>query len=100
MLEITTEVNGTEVLIHVGGRMDTASSPQLSKEIEKIIDTADKLILDIEKVEYVSSSGLRVFLATDQKMRTKGGELNVTNVPKPVMGVFEMTGFSNALTIV
>ena len=100
MLDITTEVNGTEVVIYVGGRMDIASSPQLSEEIDKVIGSADKIILDIGKVEYVCSAGLRVFLATDKKMIDKGGELNMRNIPKQVMSVFEMTGFSDALTII
>lgn len=100
MLEVTSEVNGTEGLICVKGRMDTKSSPQLTEEINKIIDSLDKLILDIAEVEYVSSSGLRVFLAADKKMIAKGGEMNVKNVPKPVMDVFDMTGFSDALTII
>ncbi len=48
----------------------------------------------------VCSAGLRVFLAADKKMLDKGGELNMRNIPKSVMGVFEMTGFSDALTII
>ncbi len=99
MLDIKTEVNGSEVIIYVDGRLDTVTSPQLMEEIEKIIPSADKIILDIEKIEYVSSAGLRVFLAADNNMRKKDGELNMRNVPGPVMDVFEMTGFSNALNI-
>ena len=99
MLDIKTEVNGSEVDIFVGGRMDTASSPQLSEEIDKVIGSADKIILDIGDVEYVCSAGLRVFLATDKNMRDKGGELYMRNISKPVMEVFEMTGFSDALMI-
>ncbi len=99
MLDIKTEVNGSEVIIYVDGRLDTVTSPQLMEEIEKIIPSADKIILDIEKIEYVSSAGLRVFLAADNNMRKKDGELNMRNVPGSVMDVFEMTGFSNALNI-
>ena len=99
MLDIKTEVNGSEVIIYVDGRLDTLTSPQLTEEIDKIMPSVDKIILDIEKVEYVSSAGLRVFLAADNNMREKGGELNMRNVPGPVMDVFEMTGFSSALNI-
>ena len=98
MLNITTEVNGTEVVIYVEGRMDTATSPQLQAEVDKHIASADKIILDIAKLEYVSSAGLRVFLTTDQGMLDKGGELNLKNVPKAIMDVFEMTGFSPSLS--
>ena len=100
MLDIKTEVNGSEVIIYVDGRLDTLTSPQLTEEIDKIMPSVDKIILDIEKVEYVSSAGLRVLLAADNNMRGKGGELNMRNVPGPVMDVFEMTGFSSALNII
>ena len=100
MLNIRTEEDGNEVTIYVEGKMDTNSSPQLTEEVSRHIGSAEKLILDIEKLEYVSSAGLRVFVMADQQILEKGGELNVRNVPSSIMDIFEMTGFDGMLTIV
>ncbi len=100
MLEIRSEENGNEVVIYIEGRMDTNSSPKVMEEVEKYVNTAQKIILDIEKVDYVSSAGLRVFVMADQQIIANGGELNVRNVANPIAEIFEMTGFNNMLTII
>ncbi|MBQ4463530.1 MAG: STAS domain-containing protein [Eubacterium sp.] len=100
MLEIRSEENGSEVVIYIEGRMDTNSSPKVMEEVEKYVNTAQKIILDIEKVDYVSSAGLRVFVMADQQIIANGGELNVRNVANPIAEIFEMTGFNNMLTII
>ncbi len=100
MLNLSAEQNGNEVIIHIEGKMDTNSSPQVTEKINENVPNCDKLILDLEKLEYVSSAGLRVFVMADQKMSDKGGELNVKNVPNPISEIFEMTGFDNMITII
>ena len=100
MLEIRSEENGSEVVIYIEGRMDTNSSPKVMEEVEKYVNTAQKIILDIEKVDYVSSAGLRVFVMAGQQIIANGGELNVRNVANPIAEIFEMTGFNNMLTII
>ena len=100
MLEIRSEENGNEVVIYIEGRMDTNSSPKVMEEVEKYVNTAQKIILDIDKVDYVSSAGLRVFVMADQQIIANGGELNVRNVANPIAEIFEMTGFNNMLTII
>ncbi len=100
MLNLSAEQNGNEVIIHIEGKMDTNSSPQVTEKINENVLNCDKLILDLEKLEYVSSAGLRVFVMADQKMSDKGGELNVKNVPNPISEIFEMTGFDNMITII
>ena len=100
MLNVTKEKNGTEMTMILEGKVDTATAPQLSDEIAKIMDEVDVLILDLEKVEYVSSAGLRVFLATDQDMDEIGKHAKLKNVPESVMDIFDMTGFTEALDII
>lgn len=100
MLNLTTEENGKEVTIYIEGKMDTNSSPQVTEEISKHIGSADKIILDLDKLNYVSSAGLRVFVMADQEMMTSGGELCVRNVTRDIMDVFEMTGFDNMLNLI
>ena len=100
MLELHTEENGSEVVVFVDGKMDTNTSPQVTEELTKYVDSKDKIILDLEKLSYVSSAGLRVFVMIDQQMKEKGGELNVRNVSRDIMDIFEMTGFDFMLTII
>ncbi len=100
MLNLKAEENGKEVTIFIEGKMDTNSSPQVTEEISHYIGSAEKVILDLEKLSYVSSAGLRVFVMADQQLQAKAGELNVKNVPADIMDIFEMTGFDNMLTII
>ena len=99
MLNINTEENGTEITILLEGKVDTTTAPQLREEMYKYIDSFDLMIMDLKDMAYVSSAGLRVFLEADQDLIGKGKKLKFINVPKSVMDVFDMTGFSNVLTI-
>ena len=99
MLNINTEENGTEITILLEGKVDTTTAPQLREEMYKYIDSFDLMIMDLKDMAYVSSAGLRVFLEADQDLISKNKKLKFINVPKSVMDVFDMTGFSNVLTI-
>ena len=100
MLNIVSELSGNEVEIHVDGKMDTNTAQQVTEEINNHIENVDKVILDLEKLTYISSAGLRVFVLANQQLNDKGGELNVRNVPQSIMDIFEMTGFSGVLKII
>ena len=82
----------------MSGRLDTTTAPQLDGEIKESVDGVTELIFDLEDLEYISSAGLRVLLAS-QKTMNKQGEMKVTAVSEPVMEIFEVTGFSEILTI-
>jgi anti-sigma B factor antagonist len=90
--------NGQELTICVKGRLDTTTAPQLEKEIQENLQGLTKLVIDLKELEYISSAGLRVLLAA-QKAMNKQGEMVVQNVDESVMEVFEVTGFSDILTI-
>ena len=81
------------------GRLDTSTAPQLEAEIKALPDTVEHLTLELSGLEYLSSAGLRVILAAQKKM-TVQGEMLVKNVGETIMEVFDVTGFSNILTIV
>lgn len=89
--------NGQELILAIEGRLDTMTSPELDAVIAEI-EGIDSLVLDIEKLEYISSAGLRVILAAQKKMN-KQGSMVVKNVCETVMEVFDMTGFVDILTI-
>jgi anti-sigma B factor antagonist len=80
------------------GRIDTLSAPELEKKLCEILDGVSELVLDMAKVDYVSSAGLRVILKT-QKLMLSRGKMKLVNVNESVMEVFEITGFSDILTI-
>lgn len=84
--------------VAVEGRIDTTTAPELEKEIKDSLGGVKKLVLDFEKVEYISSAGLRVLLST-QKIMNKQGEMKLINVSSDIMEIFEVTGFSDILTI-
>lgn len=95
-IEITKKAE--ETIIGIAGRLDTITAPALEKAINEDIGEANNLVLDVKEMEYISSAGLRVLLATQKKMQ-KIGSMKVVNVCKEVMDVFEMTGFADILVI-
>ena len=90
--------NAEETTIKLVGRLDTTTAPALEKTINGDVADAKHLVLDLKKLEYISSAGLRVLLGAQKKMQ-KIGSMKVTNVREEVMEVFEMTGFADILVI-
>ena len=90
--------NAEETIIELVGRIDTTTAPALDKAISSDIEGAKKLVIDFKSLEYISSAGLRVLLGAQKKMQ-KVGTMKLVNVCEEVMEVFEMTGFSDILTI-
>ena len=88
-----------ETVIVLTGRLDTITAPALDKTIQEDIADTKKLVLDFKELEYISSAGLRVLLSAQKKMQ-KIGSMKLTNVCEDVMEIFNMTGFSDILTIV
>jgi anti-sigma B factor antagonist len=97
MLEIKTEENGDQIVIKPEGKVDTNTASDLREEMVKHVDSFAQIIMDLEKMVYISSAGLRVFLELDQALKAKGKTLKVKNVNGPIMDVFEMTGFASVL---
>lgn len=97
-MEIKKMANPTDVTLELTGRLDTTTAPQLEAELKECMNSADSLILDFAKLEYISSAGLRVLLAAQKVMGKKGG-MKLHNVCPEIMEVFEITGFCDILTI-
>ena len=91
-------VNGAEMTIALHGRLDTTTAPKLEMELKQSISGMEELILDFTALEYLSSAGLRVLLAT-QKIMNCQGRMVIRNVNEMIMDVFEVTGFCDILTI-
>ncbi|MBC8573761.1 STAS domain-containing protein [Jingyaoa shaoxingensis] len=95
---INKKSEGTKLEILLEGRLDTTTSPMLETELKQSIDGLTELIFNFEKLEYISSAGLRILLAA-QKIMNKQGSMVVKNVNEIIAEVFEVTGFSDILTI-
>lgn len=97
-MKLNTQKEGTELVIALEGRLDTTSAPQLDEAVKTSIDGVENLIMDFAALEYISSAGLRVLLST-QKVMNKQGKMVIRNANDVVKEVFDMTGFSDILTL-
>ena len=91
---------GTEGELLLDGRLDAMTSPEAEELFLQMTERFDKLILNMDKLQYISSAGLRVLKKTYMAVVRKNGELKLSHVNKLVMEVLEMTGFAGLLTIV
>ena len=98
MLKIIKEQNDKNLVVALDGRLDTTTSPSLEEELKATLPSVEDLVFDLTKLEYISSAGLRVLLSA-QKTMNKQGSMVVKNVSEEVKEIFEVTGFSDILTI-
>ena len=96
MIKIEKEINGNIATVKLEGWLDTQTTAEFAKELESLDASVEELILDLEKLEYTSSAGLRQIVAAHKKMN---GKLTVKNISSEIMDVFEMTGFAKRLHI-
>ncbi len=98
-MEIKLINRGQEGELVLRGRLDSMTAPEAEDIFMQTAERFDKLVLNMEDAEYISSAGLRVIKRVYMAMAKKGGSLVLTHVRKMVMEVFEMTGFVGFLTI-
>ena len=97
-MTIGKHLNGAQLAIALEGRLDTTTAPELEAELKASLDSIESLIFDLEKLEYISSAGLRVLLSAQKIMSRKGG-MKIFHVNEIVQEVFKVTGFSAILDI-
>ena len=100
MLNIVKKQDGDTLTVKLDGRLDTNTAPDFQTEMEPLLNGISKLVLDFEKLDYISSAGLRVLLTFEQEMEEQEKTLEVTNVNDIIHDVFDVTGFLDILTIV
>ena len=98
MLNIEKTQNGKELTMALEGRLDTTTAPELEAKIKENLSDIESLVFDFTGLEYISSAGLRVLLSA-QKIMNKQGSMVVKNSSEEVKEIFEVTGFSDILTI-
>ena len=97
-MEIKKTLEGEKLTVAISGRLDTTTAPELEEALKESMDGISELVIDFTETEYISSAGLRVLLSAQKTMNTQG-EMTVTGVNDVIMEIFEVTGFSEILTI-
>ena len=98
MLNIEKTVDGSKATFAITGRLDTNTASELQKSLDESFEDLTELTFDCEGLDYVSSAGLRVFLAA-QKTMSAQGEMKLINVSESIRDIFDVTGFSQVFTI-
>ena len=100
MLNITKKQEGDALTVMLEGRLDTNTSPDFQAEVEPLLGSIAGLTLDCEKLNYISSAGLRVLLTFEQEMEEQDKTMQLCHVNEVIHDVFDVTGFLEILTIV
>ena len=97
-MQISKNRNDKELTVKVSGRLDTSTAPELEASLKAEFEGLEALYLDFSELEYLSSAGLRVLLSS-QKVMNKQGKMVVKNINTTIREIFDITGFSDILTI-
>jgi len=97
-MKITKTKNGSALTIALEGKLDTTTAPELDQAFKESLEGISNLVIDMEKLEYISSAGLRTLLVA-QKTMNQQGSMKIKNVNELIMEVFNITGFVDILTI-
>lgn len=98
MLNVNKTIENGKATLTIEGRLDTVTAPELEQTMQEILPGLKELVLDFEKLDYISSTGLRILLSAQKAMNGQGS-MKVCHVNDTVMEIFEVTGFSDILTI-
>lgn len=98
-MDITKKYNEKELTLFVKGRIDTITSEDLEKEINDEMGNFESLILDFTDLEFISSAGLRVLIATQKKLKPENIPFVIKNVDDSIKEIFRMSGFDKILKI-
>ena len=98
-MNIVKNYNEKELTLSIEGRIDTITSQDLDNEINGEFGNFDSLIMDFTDLEYISSAGLRVLIATQKKLKPENIPLVIKNVNDTVGEIFRMSGFDKILKI-
>ncbi|MGV8095967.1 MAG: STAS domain-containing protein [Mangrovibacterium sp.] len=99
-MKITTQTNGPEVFIQVEGRIDTTNYNEFESAVNEVFnDNVKQIYLDCSGLNYISSSGLRIFLTIQKKMMATGGKFKLYGMQPAIKEIFDISGFSSIFTI-
>ena len=99
MFQTTFDKEGTVLTVQPGGSLDSAAAPEFSGQLEQELDGISTIVMDLERVDYIASAGLRVFLKSEQEMEERGGGMKLIHVNENVLEVLQLTGFLDFVTL-
>jgi anti-sigma B factor antagonist len=99
-MEIHTRVENEIHVVDIVGNLDTNTSPDAENQLTKLMDQGvKKIVINFDKLDYISSSGLRVFLAASKRIKSEEGAIRICNLNEIVQEVFDISGFSIILNV-
>ncbi len=98
-MEIREENRDGQIELLISGEIDGTNVKDFEDKVTESADKTESLVLNLDGLEYVSSTGLRVFLTLQKSMRSRGAEVVIRNVNEEVMDIFSVTGFVKLLNI-
>jgi anti-sigma B factor antagonist len=99
-MEIHTRVENEIHVVDIVGNLDTNTSPDAENQLTKLMDQGvKKIVINFDKLDYISSSGLRVFLAASKRIKSEEGSIRICNLNEIVQEVFDISGFSIILNV-
>jgi anti-anti-sigma factor len=100
MMETQIEMFNDHLVVAIQGRLDTTQSDAFEKKMLELLETdANKIILDCKKLDYISSSGLRVLLIMLKRITAAGGEFYLSSLQPAIREIFEISGFTSIFRI-
>ena len=100
-MEVSSEKKGDTIVFYINGELTTTSSPEAQSEINSVLETAEckRVVINLEKVDFIASTGLRIILALGKELQASGAELVVCSANQTNKSVFKMAGFSKLFSI-
>ena len=99
-MEINIRESDNIKIMDLNGNLDTNTAPDVESQLSRLIDEGtNNILINLEKLEYISSAGLRVFLATGKRIKSVGGKFELCDLNETVQEVFDMSGFSTILNV-
>lgn len=98
-MQIVKNEDNDKIVIKLEGRLDKLSSPTMEEEIKPEVEKKKDIVFDLKDLQYISSAGLRILLATEKKVKENGKTMNIINVNNDVMDILTVTGFIYILNI-
>ena len=95
-MEVRKEMEGSKAILYLDGWMDTNNAPLLADALNELDDSVEYLVFDMEKLEYISSTGIRQIIAAHKQMK---GEFSIRKVSSEIMSVLAMVGLDKRLNI-
>ena len=99
-MDITTQESGGIAIVGFKGKLDTNTCSDAETRLKDVLDQgAQKVLIDFEKLDFISSAGLRILLVSTKRLEASGGELRICGLNETVSEIFEISGFCTILSV-